>query len=119
EGGHLRAAVASVHAGAAFGDPDRGAGPAREAKADRARGRRAEPGESAVRVQVSHALLEGSADLRGGGPCPDQPRPGAPERVPLRGGREAAADRERTARETRRQVTGPWGGGCYRSPSSF
>ena len=56
--------VASVHAGAAVGGADRGAGPARQAQADRARGRRAEPGEPAVRLPLPHALLEGAADLR-------------------------------------------------------
>ena len=46
-------AVASVHAGAAVGGADRGAGPARQAQAHRARGRRAEPGEPAVAAAAS------------------------------------------------------------------
>ena len=40
------AAVAPVHAGAAVGGADRGAGSARQARADRAGGRRAEPGRT-------------------------------------------------------------------------
>ena len=35
--------------------------------ADRARGRRAAPGEPAVGLPVPHALLEGAGHLRGGG----------------------------------------------------
>ena len=60
-------ADAPVHAGAALGSADRVPHPAWEAVAHRARGRRAEPRESSVRVPVSHPLLEGAGDLRRGG----------------------------------------------------
>ena len=44
----------------------------------------------------------------------DRPRPGAPERLPLRRDRQAAADRG--SPQARSQLTGPWDGGWYRSP---
>ncbi len=62
-------------------------------QADRARGRRAEPGESAVRLPVPHALLESAADLRRGRAGARRSRPGPPERLPLRRDREAARHR--------------------------
>ena len=81
---------APVHAGTAFGGADRGTFSARAPEADRARGRCAEPGEPAVRLPLSHPLLEGAADLRRRGACPHRPGPGPSERVPLRRDRQAA-----------------------------
>ncbi len=56
--------AAPVHAGAPLGGADRGADAARQAQADRARGRRAQPGQPAVRLPLPHPLLEGAGDLR-------------------------------------------------------
>ena len=72
----LQRADASVHAGTALGGADRIACAARKARADRARGRRAEPGEPAFRLPVSHAVLEGTGDLlrRGAGSRPSRRR---------------------------------------------
>ena len=69
-------------------------GAAREARADRARGRRAEPGEPAFRLPVSDAVLEGAGDLlrRGAGSRPSRGRR-APCRVPLRRGAEPTRPR--------------------------
>ena len=60
----LRARRPPVHAGAAVGGA--GARPAQgaRAQADRARGRRAEPGEPAERLPVPDPVLEGAGDLR-------------------------------------------------------
>ncbi len=88
----LRLAGAPVHAGAPVGSADRGADTARQAQAHRARGRRAEPGQPAVRLPVPHALLEGARDLRERGAGADRPRPGTPGRLPLRRGRKASRD---------------------------
>ena len=77
--------------------PDRGADPARRAQADRARGRRAEPCRSSVRLPFPHPLLEGPADLRRGGAGPDRPWPRPSQRVPLRGDRQAAGHYRRGA----------------------
>ena len=82
--------VASVHAGALVRSADRGAGSARQAQADRARGRRAESGESTVRLPFPHPLLESAADLCRRRASPGRPRPRPSERVPLRRDREAA-----------------------------
>ena len=78
---------ASVHAGAALGRPDRVAEPARQAPPHRPRGRCSEPGEPAVRLSFSHALLEGAADLRRGRASPRPTgRRFTAGRVPLRRG---------------------------------
>ena len=83
-----------VHAGAALGGADRVSHSAREARADRAPGRRAEPGESAVRLSIPDALLEGAGDLRRGG-AGARPASGrrASRRVSLRRDRESAEPR--------------------------
>jgi ABC-type dipeptide/oligopeptide/nickel transport system ATPase subunit len=75
------------------GGPDRGAGPAWQAAADRPRGRRPVAGEPAERVPVPDAVLEGAADLRRGGARPDRPRARPSLRLPLRRDREAARSR--------------------------
>ncbi len=85
--------VAPVHAGAAVGCADRGAGSAREAYADRARGRRAEPSQSAVGLPLPHAVLEGAADLCGGGAGARGPRHRPSDCVPLRRDRQASRRR--------------------------
>ncbi len=54
-------ADAPVHAGPPLGRADRVAELARQARADRAHGRRPEPGQSAVRLPLPHPLLEGTA----------------------------------------------------------
>ena len=88
-------AVAPVHAGAPFGGADRGAVAARQAQADRARRRRSEPGEPAVRLPLPHPLLEGAADLRGRGARAEGSRAGAPVCVPLRRDRQTSRPRLR------------------------
>ncbi len=56
----------------------------REEGADRAEGRRAEPGEPAVRLPLSSALLHGAADLLDRGAAASRGRPRALVGVPFR-----------------------------------
>ena len=88
-----RDADAPVHAGAALGRPDRVAQPARQAKPDRARGRRPEPREPPVGLPIPDALLEGAGDLLRAGAAARVARSG-PARaalgLPLRRSAEAA-----------------------------
>ena len=62
-------------------------------EADRARGRRAEPGEPAVRLPVPHPLLAGAGALRDGRAGAEGPRPGPSDRVSLPRDRQAARHR--------------------------
>ena len=92
--------------------PDRVPEPAREALAHRARGRRAEPGEPAVRLPVPHALLEGAGDLRGGGAGARaaRGRGSIPSRVTSPRSRVRSTSRrppERGSRRRRRPPVGP------------
>ena len=80
----LHDAAPPVHAGAAVGGARREAGgDRRPARADPARGRRAEPDQPAVRLPVPHPVLEGAGHLRAGGAAAAadrRPRGGLPLR---------------------------------------
>ena len=78
----LRAAAAPLHGGAPLGDPDARLG--REAQADHAHRRRAEPDEPAERLPLPHALPDRAADLRRGRAAARRPRRGPLGRLPLR-----------------------------------
>ncbi len=94
EVGHSQAGVrqphAPVHAGAALGRPHRDAGAPRQARADHSQRRRPQPGQPALRLPIPDAVLESAADLRRRGTSAHRPRTRTPERVSLRGGRQAA-----------------------------
>ncbi len=98
ERGHLRPSDSPVYASASVGGSDRGAVAARPPEADRARGRRPEPGQPSVWLPFQNALLEGTADLRRRDASPDRPRARPSERLPLRRGHEAARHRRGSRR---------------------
>ena len=56
----------------------------RQRQPHRARGRRAQPGEPAVRLPLPHPLLEGAGHLRRAGAGAGRPRAGPPGGLPLR-----------------------------------
>ena len=99
--GSVRAAAASVHAGAALGDPDARRG--REAQADRAVRRRPEPDEPAERLPLPDALPARAADLRRGRAAARAARRRPPRRLPLRRARRSRSrSSTRTVTEPRR-----------------
>ncbi len=102
-----RDADAPVQPGVALGRADREPEPARQAQAHRARGRRAEPGQSAVGLPVPDAVLEGAADLRRAGAAARAPRglrAGPPCRVSLRRGPAPARPRRSGDPSSRRSA---------------